>query len=418
MKVAVVPSGFKDWKTPREIIDIFVDSIVEFHTENGIPQPELDSVPISDGGEGTIDAIFNAIGGDYITVDNVVDPLGRRISSQYLSVPRSEKTAFIEMARASGLYLIEPEKRDPLISSSYGTGQLILNAYLAGHKRIVVGVGGAGSHDLGVGMAQALGVRFFDKEGIEIPLYMNNATIEKVGRWDLGQLVDQLINNAPVEVASDVDKVLLGNEGAAYTFGRQKGANDEQIEILERNSIILADMVEDNLKRFQESVYWNHLKAHEMGLGKNYRDIRGVAGGGAISYGLVAFLHARIKKGINVVSDLVNLESHMEDVDLVLTGEGRIDETTFTNKTVMGVAESALSVAYRQHREIPVIAVCGCSGPYDPLIARFYLKNIYTAFDRDVSLDRENGMNKVRQEGEIYLKAAVKRAFNDYYRAL
>ena len=411
MKIVISPNSFKEWKASKEIAEIIRDAIIEYCSAKKLQQPQFDIVPIGDGGQGTIDAIFDAgMVGKYIPID-AIDPLGRDVIGEYLSIIQDEKIAFIEMAKVSGLHLIEPELRNPLLTTSYGVGQLIKDAFERGHKRMIIGVGGAGSHDGGVGMAQALGIRFFDIGGNELPTYMNNEAIEKIEKWDLGKLVERIVTQTEIKVASDVNNPLLGGEGASYVFGKQKGATDAQIGTLEKNLGKLADIAERYLTTRDLSSYHDKLMAHfgtDYG-GRNFRDIVGTGAAGGLSYGLLVFLGAYIEKGVNLVSDLVQLKKHIEDADMVITGEGKLDYTTFRGKVVMRVGELARKVKVEQGRSLPVLVICGCEGDYDAKEAKIYhLDGAYPASDRQI------GIEEIRTNGDIYLKNAAIKAFGDF----
>ena len=413
--VILSPNSFKEWISSMEAAGIIKEGIIELCVERNIkPLPEFEIIPIGDGGEGTIDAIFNAgIGGQYITVD-AIDPLGRPIQAEYLSLPGQKKTAFIEMARVAGLYLIEPSYRNPLKPTSYGVGMLIKNAFELGHEIIIVGVGGAGTHDGGVGMAQALGVEFFDQYGNKKPLYMCNESLEDVVNWELGDLASNIRDKAKIYVASDVTNPLLGENGASRVFGRQKGATTGQIEILEKNLTILSDITEPKLKTEDKGSYGNKIKWHfgNYNADTDYRHIRGSGAAGGLPYGLVAFVDANIDSGINIVLDLVNFKTRISNADLVVTGEGKLDKTTFGGKAVMGVGSSTKRVAFLEKRvgSLNVVAVCGCVGDYyegfEEDIAK-YLNGLYIASPKQLDI------SEVRQNGAAYLKSAAKRMFED-----
>ena len=417
-KIVIAPNSFKEWKLSSEIAEIMRDAIIGYCTERGIQTPELDVVPIGDGGEGTIDAILNAgTGGIKTTVRDVVDPVGNRIESWYLSLPQPKKTAFIEMAKASGLYLIPPNQRNPLHTTSYGVGQLIAHAYQNGHRRIIIGVGGAGSHDGGAGMAQALGVELIDRSGAKIRAdYMSNFKLKQLdyGSWELRGLAQKIAEdkNIEIEIASDVDNPLLGPQGASQIFGRQKGATDEQIPILERNLTILADVSEWLLKDTSDkrAVYFDRLKAHGIDSADiNFRHIAGTGAAGGLSYGALIFLGAYIGKGMIPVRELVDLKGHIRDADLVITGEGRLDDTTFGGKVVMGVGEVARLVASEQDRigKLPVITICGNEGKYDKERARVYVDAVYSTSTKPI------GFDDIMRMGKTNLASTVQQAFDD-----
>lgn len=418
MRVVIAPIEFKEWKPPVEIAAIMRDAIIDYCKTKGVPEPQFDMVPIGDGGKGTIDAIITARPGDskLITAESA-DPLGNPIESSYLSLAGEPKIAFIEMARSSGLDLVPLHLRNPLLTTSYGVGELVAHAHYTGHRRIIIGVGGAGSHDGGSGMAQALGVQFFDRNHHVINGvngYMNNQALEqlKVWEWRLDGLAKAIVDDKSfkVEVATDVDNLLLGTEGASYVFGPQKGASPQEVLVLEKNLEHLADVCEWLLRERNEHAYLDKLRAHGItSLDRNFRDIPQTGAAGGLPYGVLAFLDGYVKKGMIIVSELLDLKGHMKEADLVITGEGRLDETTFRGKGVMGVGEIARSVAYKQKRaELPVIAVCGSTLAYNEANARKYVDTVYPASPKPI------GMDEVRARGKEYLVSAVKRAFDDF----
>lgn len=425
--VAIIPNSHKEFIDADTVAGILVRSILKYCQENAIETPKFVIVPVGDGGEGTIDAIFYASEGgkftrEFIKKENVVDPLGNKIESAYLSITHeNQKTAFIEMARPSGLYLIPTDKRNPLKTTSYGTGELILDAHEREHKRIIIGVGGAGSHDVGVGMAQALGVKFIDKDNNEIkPPYMDNESIERVERIELGELVNRIAREVKVQVFSDVENTLLGEKGAAYTFGRQKGATEEQIPILERNSRKYADLVEATLKatdRASREAYYLHLRANSpmATAGKEYRDVPYTGAAGGLPYSVLSFLKGQLRSGGRSITDFINLQELIKDADLVITSEGRVDDTTFKGKAVQAVGDVARLVDSTQNRKIPVYVVCGCVGKYDERLAKTYIDKIFPASPTLIPSEEFRRMEKAVLR--TTLGAAGIKAFEDYLRS-
>lgn len=417
MRIVIAPNEFKEWKPSVEIAGIMRDAIIDYCRAKGIPEPEFDLLPIGDGGKGTIDSIVSARPRDSLLIDvQSADPLGNPIESSYLSLSGERKTAFIEMARASGLELVPQHLRNPLLTTSYGVGELIWHAYYLGcHRRIIIGVGGAGSHDGGSGMAQALGVKFFDGNHNLLSGengYMNNRALEHLHHWELGGLARAIVEDKSlrVEVATDVNNLLLGNEGASYVFGIQKGASPEEIPILERNLRKLADVSEYLLKQRDELAYFDKLRAHGItSFDRNFRDIPDTGAAGGLPYGALVFLDGYIKKGMLIVAELLDLVGHIRGADLVMTGEGRLDETTFWGKGVMGIGEVARKTAFEQRRtDLPVIAVCGCERPYNKANAKNYMDAVYLGSPKPI------GMDEVRARGTEYLVSAVQRAFVDF----
>lgn len=287
---------------------------------------DLILLPIADGGNGTLDA-FLAGGGERIS-RMVDDPLGRSVESAFA---RSGTTAVIEMALASGLELLRPDELDPLAATTYGTGQLMQAALDGGASRIIVGMGGSATVDGGAGCLQALGVRLLDGEGREVP--PGGDSLHRIHHIDASGL-DPRWRDTELIIASDVDNPTLGENGAAAVFAPQKGASPEQVAILE-----------ENLRHFFTLV------AEQLGI-----DVRQASGGGAagaFSAGLMAFLGGRIQSGIDLILDLRGFDHLLDDADLVMTSEGRMDEQTVHGKGPIGVARRA------RERGVPTVALVG-----------------------------------------------------------
>ncbi|WP_243526434.1 glycerate kinase [Bacillus pseudomycoides] len=293
------------------------------------PDAEYVKIPIGDGGEGTVQSLVDATGGRMIRLP-VTGPLGERVEAFY-GISQDEKTAFIEMAAASGLHHVAIEKRNPLITTTKGTGELILDALDKGVQHIILGLGGSATNDGGTGMLSALGVKFLkkDREVIE-PVGGNLHSIDSL---DLSKL-DARLANIKLEAACDVDNPLTGPEGASFVFAKQKGASPEMITQLD-----------DNLKH-----YAYVLKRH---LYIDVEEIPGAGAAGGLGAAVVAVLHGNLRKGIEIVLDYTNFDEHIKEADLVLTGEGRIDVQTAYGKAPVGVARRAKKL------HIPVIAIGG-----------------------------------------------------------
>ena len=297
-----------------------------------LPEAELVTLPIADGGEGTVDAFLSALGGSLYQVP-VSDPLGRTTLANYCVLP--DGTAVIEMAQASGLTLLTENELKPLCTSTYGTGELIRNALDQGCRRFIVGIGGSATNDGGAGMAQALGVRFIDAQGKILP--PGGAALAYLDKIDLTDM-DSRLSESVFMVACDVTNPLCGPQGAAAIYGPQKGAKKEDITILD-----------DALMH-----YANVLNA-QLGIDIAQRPGAGAAGG--LGAGLMAFCGAKVAPGIQTILDAVGFENLLENADLVITGEGRIDAQSFCGKVPFGVAKRTKAV-----KNIPVIAVVGCVG--------------------------------------------------------
>src|SRR5881409_2802920 len=288
-------------------------------------------MPLADGGEGTVRALVTATNGG-TRRSRVHDPLGREIDAEW-GVLGDGVTAVVEMAAASGLPLLEPSERDPRVTSTRGTGELILAAAASGAHRIVIGIGGSATNDGGAGMARAFGYRFLDRGGNELP--EGGAALIRLGRID-GQTDPRLVRPS-IEVASDVRNPLLGPEGASAVYGPQKGATPDIVRELDAALARYADVVEK----------W---------VGRRIRDVPGDGAAGGLGAGLLAFLDARLVSGAELVLDAVGFDKRLDGASLVITGEGRIDR-----QSAYGKLTGAVAAAARRAR-VPVAAVAGAVG--------------------------------------------------------
>ena len=297
------------------------------------PELEVVKVPVADGGEGTVDALLFATGGERIAVQ-VSDPLGRPITANFGILP--DGTAALEMAAASGLTLLTRDERDPRIASTFGTGQLIRAALDRGCRRLILGIGGSATNDGGTGMASALGARFLD--GDNNPLPPGGAALARLNRIDVSEL-DPRLKECEIIVACDVTNPLCGPNGASAVYGPQKGAGPETVreldQALARYAAVLA-----------------------RDLGCDVADVPGAGAAGGLGAGLLAFCGAQIRSGIDSVLDAVRFETLLDGADLVITGEGAVDRQTLFGKVPAGVATRARAAL----PGIPVIAVAGTLG--------------------------------------------------------
>ncbi len=296
------------------------------------PRAETVELPLADGGEGTVRALVHATRGQLRTA-RVHDPLLRPIDAEW-GVLGDRTTAVVEMAAANGLPLLREDERDPRVTSTRGTGELILAAAASGAHRIVVGIGGSATNDGGAGMARAFGYRFYDRDGEEIP--EGGAALARLARID-GQTDPRLVRPR-VDVACDVRNPLLGPEGASAVFGPQKGATPDMARELDAALGRYADVVERFVRRA-------------------IRDVPGAGAAGGLGAGLVAFLDARLVSGAQLVLDAVGFDRRLAGAALVITGEGRIDGQSAYGKLTQAVTVSA------QRQGIPVFAVAGMLGP-------------------------------------------------------
>lgn len=324
MSIVIAPDSFKECLTAPQVALAIAEGIKRVY-----PDELIISFPLADGGEGTADALVKATGGSLVPTPSV-DALIRPISSFY-GVLGDKTTAVIEMAAASGIELLSAEERNPMITSTFGTGLLIKAALEAGYTNIVVAIGGSATNDGGSGMAQALGYGLYDSNGAQIPF--GGGYLNQLHAIDSSH-VHPLLEKAEITVACDVTNPLLGPLGATHVFGSQKGATTEMIETLEANLQHFSSFIHRDLK-------------------VNVADIPGSGAAGGLGAGLMAFCHARMSSGFELVSKLTNLEAHISQASIVFTAEGKIDAQTAQGKTISGVARLA------QQHGVPVIALAG-----------------------------------------------------------
>lgn len=326
MKIIIAPDSFKGSASAKE-----VGASVKRGIEAIIPHAKIKLIPLADGGEGTGDILVETLGGRWIDLE-VKGPSGNKVMSKYGVI--EDNIAIIEMAKASGLMLVKDGKLDPLLSTTYGTGELIKHALEMGYKKIYVGIGGSASTDGGMGMAQALGYSFLDIDGKELPLGGGRLS-------DLAQIVgvnrNRLLDDAKIIVLSDVENPLYGENGAAYVYGPQKGTNKEEVELLDKG-----------LRHYAKII--------ERGLGINITDKKGMGAAGGLGAGLNIFCNARIKSGIEEVLSILNFKEELKDCNLLITGEGRIDSQSSQGKVLLGLSKLAKEVG------VPVIALVGGVG--------------------------------------------------------
>jgi len=324
--ILLAPDSFKESLSATEVCRALAHGILAAD-----PKVIIKSIPLSDGGEGFLDVFHKNLAGELHAVA-VKNPVGKPIQAKYCEISKTS-TAIIEMAQASGLTLIPPSVRNPFNTTSFGTGQLIAAALNRGFRRFIIGVGGSATTDGGAGMAQALGVRFFGEDNQELTEPMNGQLIGNCRRLMLDNL-HPAIRESTFIVACDVQNPLLGQNGAVYTYSRQKGASERDLPILEQNMVSFFDIVESSVFR-------------------RVRDLPGAGAAGGMGAGLAAFLNARLERGIDCVLDEINFSASLRQADFVVTGEGQIDAQTFQGKTVMGIVNRAKNLG------IPVIAVAG-----------------------------------------------------------
>ncbi|WP_062270240.1 glycerate kinase [Endozoicomonas arenosclerae] len=327
MKIVIAPDSFKECLTAAQVA-----AAIETGFKQIIPDAEYVKVPVADGGEGTLQSLVDATGGRLIEVP-VTGPLGNQMHAEF-GVLGDGKTAVIEMARASGLELVSTEQRNPMVATTFGTGELIHSALDLGVEKIIVGIGGSATNDGGAGMMQALGVRLLDENGKEL-LY-GGGQLDKLSRIDVSKM-DQRLKSVEIIAACDVDNPLTGDNGASAIFGPQKGATQAMIEALDQSLEHYASVMQRDLN-------------------VSVRDVPGAGAAGGMGAALLGFLNARLEPGIEIVMAAVDLAEKVKGANLVITGEGRIDGQTAQGKTPVGVARIAKS------EDLPVVALAGSVG--------------------------------------------------------
>lgn len=325
MKFVIAPDSFKESLTALEVA-----TAIETGFKRVFPDADYVKLPMADGGEGTVQSLVDATQGKLIECE-VTAPLGDKVKS-FFGLSGDGKTAIIEMAAASGLHLVPPEKRNPLLTTSYGTGELIKLALDLGVESFILGIGGSATNDGGVGMLQALGMQCLDSQ--DKPIGFGGAELANIVKIDVQQL-DPRLQQVHIEVACDVNNPLCGECGASTIFGPQKGATSEMVKQLDAA-----------LSHFAEIA--------ERDCGKQIRDQAGAGAAGGMGGGLLLLPSVQLKAGIQIVLDRLRLIDYVKDADVVITGEGRIDAQSIMGKTPIGVARTA-----KQFNK-PVIAIAGC----------------------------------------------------------
>ena len=364
MKIVIASDSFKGSMSSLDVATAASAGVIEVY-----PDSEIVSVNVADGGEGTVEAIVDALGGEIVKVQ-VSDPLGRKIETSY---GIAGETAILEMAAASGLPLLTVEERNPWATSTLGTGEMIMDAIARGCRKFLVGIGGSATNDAGVGMLQAMGFRFYDANG-ELITQGCGGMLGSIARID-DSLVSAAVKESQFTVACDVDTPFCGPEGAAPVFAPQKGADAEMVKRLDEGMASFAKVITE----------------------KYAIDIVPVAGAGAaggMGGAFRAFLGATLKKGIDMVLDAIDFDTTIQGANLVITGEGKVDFQTAKGKTAAGV----LNRAKQQH--IPVVAIGGCVELCDSLVQMGFA-GIYPILEEKVPLEiamqRDFAMNNVRK---------------------
>lgn len=350
MKIAIAPNAFKGSLTAAEAA-----ACIERGLRRSLRGLSVVKIPMADGGDGTLLAIVAATGGQSVPC-RVTDPLGRRIRS-LLGLTGGGKTAVIEMALASGLALLKPQERNPMLTTTRGTGELIRAALDRGVQEIIIGIGGSATNDGGMGMARALGARFLDACNRELP--DRGGALGQLARIDVSGL-DARLKDTTILVACDVDNPLCGPRGAAQVYGPQKGATPVMVKQLDAGLKRLAAVLQND-------------------LGVKVATLPGAGAAGGLGAGLVAVLNAHMRPGVDIVTNAIGLEHKLAGCDLVITGEGRLDGQTSYGKAPAGVARVARKLG------IPAIAICGCLGPDAGNVRRAGIAAFFSALEESVA---------------------------------
>ena len=353
MKIVIAPQTFKG-----TVSALGAARAIERGVLAVVPEAETVLVPVADGGDGTLDALVDSTGGKVFR-STVTGPLDRPLEATW-GVMGDGQTAVVEMARASGLALVPPSRRDPRITTTQGTGQIIKEALDRGFTRVIVGLGGSATNDGGSGMATALGARFLDAEGCLIPI--GGAALVRLASIDASKMHPGL-SSATIVGATDVTNPLCGPSGASAVYGPQKGASPE----------VVAEL---------DAALETFAKVLRRDLGQDFAERPGAGAAGGLGAGLMAFAGAELRSGIDMVCEVLGFDAHLEGADLVITGEGRADHSTVFNKAPVGVARRALA------RGVPTILLAGSLGPGHEELFQHGIAGLVCIADRPMSFQQ------------------------------
>lgn len=373
MKIVIAPDSFKESLTALEVADAIEQGFKKFY-----PHADYVRIPMADGGEGTVQSLVDALKGKVVE-QSVTAPLGNKIQA-FFGISGDNQTAIIEMAAASGLHLVSPAQRNPLKTTSFGTGELIKAALDLGVKKIILGIGGSATNDAGAGMLQALGVQLLDVNNQQISLGGENLSL--ISKIDLSKL-DSRLQQVEILVACDVDNPLCGEKGASAVFGPQKGATPEIVQQLDRALFHFSDIVQQDLDL-------------------NIRDQAGAGAAGGMGGGLLLLPNVQLKAGVQIIIDAVNLNEQIKGADLVITGEGRMDSQTVHGKTPIGVAKAAKLF------NKPVIAIVGSLKDDYEVVYKHGIDAVFPiirqlkSLDETLKLGRENLISTAQNIARLY----------------
>tara|TARA_Y100000780_G_scaffold218404_1_gene223421 strand:+ start:135 stop:1262 length:1128 start_codon:yes stop_codon:yes gene_type:complete len=351
MKIVIAPDSFKGSLTAAEAAEA-----IETGFRAVYPDAEYVKVPMADGGEGTVQSLVDATSGTIIT-QLVSGPMGDMVAG-FFGILGDRQTAVIEMAAASGIHWVRPKERDVFLASSFGTGQLINAALDRGCDKLIVGLGGSATNDGGIGMMKALGAQFFDQDGVQLAADVR--ALLQLASIDL-QYLDPRLDKTEIVVACDVDNPLCGENGAARVFGPQKGATEEDIAVLDQALTRYGDILSAN-------------------AGRDIASEPGAGAAGGMGAAFIGLIDAVLKPGVDIVIEIVDLANSLVDANLVITGEGRVDNQTIHGKTPTGVAKVAKSC------NLPVICIAGSVEDGADFTHQLGIDEIYSVTEGDYDL--------------------------------
>ncbi|QLB41265.1 glycerate kinase [Mannheimia pernigra] len=379
MKIVIAPDSFKESLTALEVA-----KAIQTGFSRIFPNADYELVPMADGGEGSVQSLIDATNGNLQKI-SVKSPLVNQVEA-FFGLSGDKKTAFIEMAAASGLHLVPNEQRNPLITTSYGTGELIKAALNCGVEKILLGIGGSATNDGGVGMLQALGVKFLNAKKQEIDF--GDEALSQIQQIDLSGL-DKRLSQVAFEVACDVDNPLCGEQGASAIFGPQKGATPEMVETLD-----------NALRHFAEQA--------QTQLGVEIADKAGAGAAGGMGGGLLLLPNVTLRSGVNIIIETTHLAEKIADADLVITGEGRMDAQSIAGKTPIGVAKIA-----KQFNK-PVIAIAGSLREDYPVVYQHGIDAVFpiirqlNSLEETLKLGKENLISASENVARVWKMATAK----------
>lgn len=375
MKIIVSSDSFKGSCSAIEVADSIEKAIHEVDSTVNVVK-----MPVADGGEGTIDAITSCVPATIYELE-VCDPMGENAMAKYAIIENGE-TAVIEMAQASGLPMVPVEDRNPLVATTYGTGQLMKDALDRGVKRMIIGIGGSATNDAGAGMLMALGASLRNAEGDEITL--GGGALSDVTEIDLSEF-DSRVFDVEITVACDVTNPLTGENGASYVYGPQKGATPEMVELL-------------------DAALSHFAKVSANVLGVDYSTYPGTGAAGGLGFSLIAYCKAKFAAGIDIVLNVSGFEKELTDADLVITGEGRIDGQSVQGKVLYGIGIRA------KERNVPVIAIGGAVRSDSEALLNHGITAMFSIANGPVTLEyaMEHGCELIEQITKNIMRVFLK----------